>query len=178
MKIKAMIPLLAFLAVIALAAVPLLQGKDPKALPSVLIGKPAPEFTLPPAVGKKGFSRADIRDAKAPVIVNFFASWCITCSAEQRVLLRAAHETGIKVYGIDYKDEKPAVAAWLERHGNPFKATGFDADGRVAIDWGVYGVPETFVLDRHGIIRHKFVGPLTRDDYETTLRPLLEELKK
>lgn len=178
MKMRAILPLLLFAAVIALAAIPLLQGKDPKILPSPLIGKPIPAFTLPAAVGTKGFSDKDILAAKAPAIVNFFASWCVTCRAEQAVLLRATHETGVAVYGVDYKDTKPAVAAWLQKHGNPFAATGFDADGRVAIDWGVYGVPETFIIGKDGTIRHKFTGPLTKDDYEAILLPLLEELKK
>jgi cytochrome c biogenesis protein CcmG/thiol:disulfide interchange protein DsbE len=101
----------------------------------------------------------------------------VTCKDEQRVLENFSRQTGIPVYGIDYKDTQKDVAAWLERHGNPFRATGFDAEGRVAIDFGVYGVPETFLVDGEGVIRYKHVGALRREDMETVFAPLLEKLK-
>lgn len=177
MNARAFIPLGIFICVAALFAVPLLQGKDPAILPSAMIGKPMPAFTLPAAVGKKPLTAAVMLEDNKPFLVNFFASWCVTCKDEQRVLENFSRQTGIPVYGIDYKDTQKDVAAWLERHGNPFRATGFDAEGRVAIDFGVYGVPETFLIDGDGVIRYKHVGALRREDMETVFAPLLEKLK-
>lgn len=161
----------------ALFAVPLLKGKDPSVIPSVMIGKPVPAFVLPSALEGRGFSSDDLRGA-GPAIVNVFASWCVTCRAEQKVLADLTEKTGVPVYGVAYKDKKPAVARWLEENGNPYKATGFDEFGRVAIDWGVYGVPETFVVDKNGIIRHKHVGTLTQEQSDAVFVPLVEELGK
>lgn len=172
------LPLFALLFVVALFAVPLLSGKDPSVLPSAMIGKPVPSFSLPPAVEGEGLSSDALRSGKTPAVVNVFASWCVTCAGEQKVLAALAETSGVPVYGIVYKDTREAARKWLARHGNPFAATGFDAAGRVSIDWGVYGVPETFVVDKGGVIRHKHVGPLTPQESERTLLPLLERLKK
>jgi len=111
-------------------------------------------------------------------VVNFFASWCVPCQAEQPWLARMAEEDGIAVYGVNYKDKPEALAPWLEKHGNPFKAIGADDEGRVAIEWGVYGVPETFLIDRSGIIRLRHVGPVTEADYRALFRPLIAEVMK
>lgn len=177
MNARAFIPLGIFALIAMLFAVPLLQGKDPAILPSAMIGKPVPLFELTPAVGDQKLTTALMLDEGKPFLVNFFASWCVTCKDEQRVLADFSEETGIAVYGINYKDTKDAAGKWLARHGNPFRATGFDAAGRVAIDFGVYGVPETFLVDGAGIIRYKHVGALRREDMDTVFAPLLEKLK-
>ncbi len=171
---KSFLPFILFVIVVGLAAVPLLEGKDPARLPSALIGKVVPATTLPAAIGSKGFATADF---KKPAVVNFFASYCVTCRAEQKVLEKLVKENKVTLYGIDYKDTKPAVRDWLARYGNPFAAVGFDADGRAAIDWGVYGVPETFLVDKNGVIRRKFVGALTMELYKKEVKATLEELK-
>ncbi len=176
MNLRAFIPLGIFICVAVLFAVPLLQGKDPAILPSAMIGKPLPVFTLPAATGKKTLTAANMLEDNKPFLVNFFASWCVTCKGEQHVLADFSRKTDIVVYGIDYKDTRKDVADWLEKHGNPFTATGFDAEGRVAIDFGVYGVPETFLVDGHGIIRYKHVGALKQEDMDTVFAPLLEKL--
>lgn len=177
-NLRAYIPLFLFLVIATLAAVPLVKGRDPSVLPSALVGKPVPAFKLAPALGGKGFSDVDLKKSKTASVVNFFASWCPTCHREQPVLAQLAREMKVKVYGIDYKDTKENLKPWLARHGNPFAAIGSDAAGRTAIDWGVYGVPETFIIDRHGIIRAKYVGALTMEFYQATLKPALESIDK
>lgn len=162
------LPLLAFLIIAALCALPLLQGRDPAALPSALIGQAAPPANLPPDALRGG----------GPVLVNFFASWCVSCAAEQDELAAIAQKEGIPVYGVDYKDTREAAAAWLSAHGNPYKALGIDAVGRIAVDWGVSGVPETFIVDAGGIIRYRYAGPVTDEVYEKEIAPLLRELRK
>ncbi|TAL26910.1 MAG: DsbE family thiol:disulfide interchange protein [Alphaproteobacteria bacterium] len=174
----AFIPLAIFALLLALFALPLAKGSDPSVVPSAMIGKPVPAFALAPALENlPGFTDKDVRKG-GPVLVNFFASWCLTCGAEHKLLSRIAREENIAIYGVDYKDKKEAAAAWLGRHGNPYKAVGADADGRTGIDWGVYGVPETYVIARDGTIAHRFATPLTEEDYENILKPLLAELRK
>lgn len=176
-KQYAALPLIAFLGLVALFALPLLKGSDPSLVPSVMVGKHVRPFALDAALGDKpGVSDKDL--GAGPVLVNFFSSWCLTCGAEHKLLKRIAADDKVTIYGIDYKDKKPDVAAWLTRHGNPYKAVGFDAEGRVAIDWGVYGVPETYVVGADGVIDYRFVGPMTDDDYANIIRPRLEALKK
>lgn len=177
MSLRAFLPFGIFICMVGLFAVPLLQGKDPAILPSAMIGKKMPSFTLPAAVGAGQLSAAGMTQDNKPFLVNFFASWCATCRGEQQVLAAFAQKTGVAVYGIDYKDTKKDVAAWLDRHGNPFRATGFDVEGRVAIDFGVYGVPETFLVGGDGIIRYKHVGALTQADMDSVFGPLLEKTK-
>ncbi|MEZ0225163.1 MAG: DsbE family thiol:disulfide interchange protein [Alphaproteobacteria bacterium] len=174
---SAFIPLAVFASLVAIFALPLLRGTDPSVVPSAMIGKPVPAFTLAPVLdGVPGVSDKDLKDG--PVLVNFFASWCLTCGAEHKLLARIAREENISIYGIDYKDKKEDVTAWLRRHGNPYKAVGADADGRTGIEFGVYGVPETYVIARDGTIAHRFAAPLTEDDYKNILRPKLAELRK
>ena len=148
--------------------------KDAAEVPSVLIGKPAPQFDLPPIEGMEGGLRtADLRGAVA--LVNVFASWCPPCQQEHPFLMRLAR-AGVPVYGINIKDRPKNARAFLRRLGNPYRRIGADMTGRVSIEWGVYGYPETFVLDREGRIRYRHVGPILAHDLETRIVPLLEEL--
>lgn len=174
-KLSFFIPLVVLTLLVSLFAIPLLKGKDPSILPSAMVGKPSPAFVLPSALEGRGFSSDDLRGA-GPSVVNVFASWCVTCKTEQRVLAAMAKKTGVPVYGIVYKDKKEAVRQWLEENGNPFKAVGFDEFGRVSVDWGVYGVPETFIVDKNGVIRYKHVGTLTQEASEAIVQPLLRSL--
>ena len=161
-------PLMLFLFVALLAAVPLLQGKDPSMPASVLVGKPMPAFAV------DGLSDKDV--AGKVFILNFFASWCVPCIAEQPVLMAAKDKAVI--YGIAYKDKPDAVVAFLKTHGNPYRAVGHDRTGNAAIDFGVYGVPETFVIDAKGIVRLRHAGPLLQADYDRDIAPLLKELQE
>ncbi len=171
------LPLLLFAAVAIWMAVPLIRGDDPGIVPSALIDRPAPDFALPALPGVPGgVARDDL--AGSVRLVNFFASWCVPCLAEHPLLTRLAREDGIPVYGVNYKDAAADATEWLDRHGNPYERVGADADGRTAIDWGVYGVPETFVVDRDGHIRYRHAGPLTPDIVRDELMPLITELSQ
>ena len=151
-------------------------GIDPTVLPSPLIDQPAPRFALPPLRGEaQGFSSADL--AGHVSLVNTFASWCAPCRAEHPILNALAHTKRVPIYGIDYKDKVDAAVGWIAELGNPYTRIGVD-DGRVGIDWGVYGVPETFIVDRDGRIRYKHVGPLTQEDVERTILPLVARLER
>ena len=173
----AFIPLGGFALLVALFALPLLKGTDPSLVPSVMVGKHVRPFALDAALkDKPGFSDKDL--AAGPVLVNFFSSWCLTCGAEHKLLTRIAAEEKVPIYGVDYKDKRPDVEAWLGRHGDPYKAVGFDADGRIAIDWGVYGVPETYVVGPDGAVVFRFVGAMTDEDYKNIIKPRLEALQK
>ena len=152
------------------------HGIDPNALPSPLIDKPAPHFELPPLVkGQPGFSSADLSGHVS--LVNAFASWCTPCREEHPVLDALARTKRVPIYGIDYKDKEEVARAWITELGDPYTRIGAD-NGRVGIDWGVYGVPETFIVDKSGRIRYKHVGPLTADDVEHTILPLVARLEK
>jgi cytochrome c biogenesis protein CcmG/thiol:disulfide interchange protein DsbE len=130
---------------------------------------------LPPALpGGQGLSAKDLKDG--PLLVNFFASWCLSCVAEQHVLDKAA-KSGVVIYGVDYKDKQAPLKKWLGKNGNPYRRVGADADGRAGIDWGITGVPETFVVDANGIVLYRHAGPVTREVLDRDLRPLLEARK-
>jgi cytochrome c biogenesis protein CcmG, thiol:disulfide interchange protein DsbE len=151
-------------------------GIDATVLPSALIDEPAPEFDLPPLPGHEpGFSTADLRGHVS--LVNTFASWCAPCRAEHAVLNALAASKRVPIYGIDYKDKEETALAWIATLGNPYTRIGADS-GRVGIDWGIYGVPETFVVDRAGRIRYKHVGPLTQRDVERKILPLVAKLEQ
>ena len=149
---------------------------DPKLVPSPLVGKPMPSFSLTrlddPTVT---ISDADIRGKVA--VLNIWATWCVSCRAEHDVLLQLARTGQVAIYGLNYKDKRDDARRWLRQLGDPYLANAFDEDGRVGINWGVYGAPETFVIDPQGIIRHKHVGPLTIEVLQKTLLPLIAELK-
>jgi cytochrome c biogenesis protein CcmG/thiol:disulfide interchange protein DsbE len=148
---------------------------DPKGVPSALLGKSPPEFDLPPLEGadRPGLSLADLRGAGRPVLVNFFASWCLPCVAEHPFLVRLSR-AGVALYGIVYKDKPEDALGFLRRHGTPYARIGVDAAGRAAIDWGLYGVPETYLIDKDGLIRWRWAGPLTDEVLKDQLDPLLK----
>jgi len=179
MRLRAIVPAVLFAALAAVFGFYLMEigrGKDVSAVPSALIGKPAPAFALPPLDGRTdGFASTDL--GGKPALVNVFASWCLPCRAEHPLLLRLAKD-GVAVFGIDVKDKPEQVGAYLAELGNPYARIGADRDGRVVIDWGVYGYPETFVVDRGGVIRYRHVGPLMDYDLDHTIRPLLAQLAK
>ncbi len=148
------------------------QGKSP----SPLIGKPVPEFSLPPVKGRAlGLATADLKGQVA--LVNVFASWCVACREEHPVLLELAKKGVVPIHGLDYKDKPADAQAWLDELGDPYTRTGSDIAGRVGIDWGVYGVPETFVVDRNGVIAYKHIGPITPKALEDTILPLVRKLQ-
>ncbi len=153
-------------------------GMDPKIIPSALIDKPVPKFTLPPIDGgaKQGFSDAELKGRVS--VINVFASWCIPCKAEHPLIMRLAGMGVATVYGLNYKDEAADALKWLTNLGDPYHRIGADRDGRVGIDWGVYGVPETFVVDAQGRIHHKHVGPLTQKSLEGELLPIIRTLSQ
>lgn len=173
----ALLPLLVFAVIAVWMAVPLLRGTDPSELPSALIDREAPDFDLPALPGRPaGFARDDL--GGGPVLVNVFASWCAPCLAEHPLLTRLALEDGVTIFGINYRDRPEAALTWLDRHGDFYAAIGSDVDGRVAIDWGVYGVPETFVIDADARIRYRHAGPLTPDLVAEEILPLLRYLDR
>ncbi|MBK1660608.1 DsbE family thiol:disulfide interchange protein [Paracraurococcus ruber] len=148
---------------------------DPKGVPSALLGKPAPDFALPPLEGadRPALAAADLRAAGRPVLVNFFASWCVPCVIEHPQLMKLSRE-GVPVLGVAYKDKPADALGFLQKHGNPYQRLGVDLPGRIAIDWGLYGVPETYLIDRGGIIRWRWAGPVTEETVAQQLRPLLK----
>ena len=158
-----------------------LQDGDPSRLPSALIGKPVPEFTLPPLQGLVGdggkevpcFASLDLEQGE-PTIVNVFASWCVECQLEQPLLLALAKDQAIRLYGIDYKDDEASARRYLGRYGNPYSRVAVDSSGRVAIDFGVYGVPETYVISGNGKIAYRHVGALTEQAIRDEILPLLK----
>lgn len=159
----------------------MLQGEvsgsfDPRGVPSPLIGKPMPEFTLPAQPPGDGFSSADIRATGQPVLINFFASWCAPCAEEAPELMKL-HRAGVPIWGIDFKDKEAAARIFLTRVDDPYQKLARDAPGRTAIDFGLYGVPETYFVDRAGIIRWRWAGPLTPDVVAHQLRPLLRKYR-
>lgn len=150
---------------------------DPSSIPSVLINKPAPEFDLPPLPGKEnGLARSDL--GGEPALVNVFASWCVACRVEHPILMDLAKQGDVQIFGLNYKDAPNDAVRWLDRFGDPYDRIGSDQNGRTGIEFGVYGVPETFVIDRNGVIVDKVIGPITPQILQEKLLPLLAELKK
>ena len=168
------LPLGIFIVIVGFLAVGL--KLDPKHIPSPFIGKPAPAFELPELHNPD--KRLSVDDMKGQVwLLNVWASWCVSCRAEHEVVKRLVAKNEVPVYGLNYKDEPADARAWLARLGNPYAASLMDIKGDVGIDWGVYGVPETFVIDRQGIVRYKQVGPLTDEVVDETILPLVRKLK-
>lgn len=150
-------------------------GRDPRILPSPLIDKPAPDFRLALLrEPRRTFSPAQLRGRVW--MLNVWASWCVSCRAEHDVLAALSRHDAVPVYGLDYKDERSAALSFLERHGDPYATVIEDPDGSVGIDYGVYGVPETYLVDAGGVIRYKQIGALTPDIVQQTILPLVRRL--
>ena len=190
---KFLIPLALFFGLVAFLAVGL--KRDPREIPSPLVGKPAPAFSLPTLTGDKPFSPADYKGQVW--MFNVWATWCVACREEHPLLVEFSKTQSIPIVGLSYKEIQAADQAngplnddaklglarerslrFLQRQGDPYKLSVMDLDGRVGIDYGVYGVPETYLIDRAGIIRYKQVGPLTPELLQTKLLPLIRELEK
>ena len=145
---------------------------NPREVPSPLIGKPVPEFALPVFSSDSIMSSSQLSEGE-PTVVNFFASWCTPCLVEHPLLMQVSKSGNINLLGINYKDRSQDAQQWLQRHGNPYKTIAVDANGATAIDWGVYGVPETYLVSADGKILYKHVGPLTWDIWRTHFQPEL-----
>ena len=178
-----LVPLIVFAAMAAMFAFALQSG-DPSKLPSVLIGKPVPATEFAPLEGLvssgspvPGFASGDLAKGNVSV-VNFWASWCTPCIQEHPLLMDLKRRTGVGIYGVNYKDDTVAARRFLGLHGNPFTAAGVDATGRNAIEWGVYGMPETFVVNGRGEIVYKHVGPISEQSLAEQLIPAIEAAKK
>lgn len=173
------VPLVAFLALAGLFMLRLGAG-DPSRIPSALIGQPAPQTDLPPLAGLerdgKPVPGLDSAGFKGEVtVLNVWASWCVPCRDEAPLLMALAADRRIRIVGINYKDQPDNARRFLGRFGNPFVANGTDGNGRAAIEWGVYGVPETFVIGRDGRIAYKLIGPITPDNLDQSLKPAIEK---
>ncbi len=181
MRAVYLLPVLIFTGIAGAFGAYLALGIQPQELPSTLIDRPAPEFALPDLPerpeGKPtgGLSTADLAN-DGPLLLNFFASWCIPCRAEHPLLTRLALEEGITIHAVAYKDRPDASIRWLDELGDPFSRIGVDLDGRAGIEWGITGVPETFVIDRDGRVRLRYQGPITREVLEEQIRPVLREV--
>lgn len=178
-RVIVLAPLVVFLALVALFLIRLYSG-DPSRIPSALIGHPAPQTNLPPVAGleRNGAAVPGIDAASfkgAVTVVNVWASWCVPCHDEAPLLMQLAQDSRFRVIGINYKDEPDNARRFLGRYGNPFAAAGADLNGRAGIEWGVYGVPETFVVGRDARIAYKLVGPITADNINTVLKPEIEK---
>ena len=170
-----LIPLGLFLVLVLLLAIGL--RRDPNELPSVLINKAAPTFRLPQLKEPdKTFSAEDMRGKVW--LLNVWASWCIGCREEHEWLLEYSRSGVVPIYGLNYKDKQEDATAWLEELGDPYVLSAVDFDGRVAIDYGVYGAPETYLIDQNGTIRFKQVGPLSRDVWSQKVLPMVQELNR
>jgi cytochrome c biogenesis protein CcmG/thiol:disulfide interchange protein DsbE len=174
-----LVPLIAFLALAALFMYRLGTG-DPSRIPSALIGHPAPQTDLPPLPGLtrdgKPVPGLDSAAFKGEVtLLNVWASWCVPCRDEAPLLLALAADPRFRIAGINYKDQADNARRFLGRYGNPFAANGIDSNGRASIEWGVYGVPETFVVGRDGRIAYKLIGPITPDNLDKALKPAIEK---
>ena len=175
MKAKFLIPLLLFVVLVGFLAVGL--NRDPHEVPSPLINKAAPAFEIAQLEqANKTFSPASMKGQVW--ILNVWASWCVACREEHPVLVELAKSQVAPVIGLDYKDKREDALAMLSRQGNPYVLSAYDANGRVGIDYGVYGVPETYVIDRAGVIRFKHIGPITSQILNQKIYPLVSELKK
>jgi cytochrome c biogenesis protein CcmG, thiol:disulfide interchange protein DsbE len=170
-----LLPLALFIGLVVFLAIGL--GRDPHEVPSPLINKPAPAFTLPQLHDPtRNFSAQEMRGKVW--LLNVWASWCVSCREEHPLLLEFARSGSVPLYGLNYKDQRNDALSWLNELGDPYLLSAADLDGRVGIDYGVYGAPETYLIDREGVIRFKHIGPLTPDIIQGKLLPLARELSK
>jgi cytochrome c biogenesis protein CcmG/thiol:disulfide interchange protein DsbE len=175
MKLRTLIPLVVFGVLFAFLFVGL--WRDPREVPSPLIGKPAPPFTL--AQLHEPAKMLGPADLKGQVwMLNVWASWCVSCREEHPLLVQLGKSNLVPIVGLDYKDENAAGKRWLAENGDPYTVSVVDKDGRAGLDWGVYGVPETFVIDKTGTIRYKQIGPMTVEALQGKILPLIRELQK
>ena len=173
MKARLLWPLAIFLTLVVFLAVGL--KLDPREVPSPLVGKPAPAFSAPSLIAPDRILRREDMLGKVWML-NVWASWCVACRAEHPVLVAYSRSGGVPVYGLNYKDKREDGLRWLKQFGNPYTDTVYDNDGRIGINYGVYGVPETFIIDRAGVIRYKHIGPITPDALHDKIEPLLKQL--
>jgi cytochrome c biogenesis protein CcmG/thiol:disulfide interchange protein DsbE len=178
-RIIVIVPLVLFMALAALFFFRLGSG-DPSRIPSALVGHPAPLIALPalPELERAGMPVPgfDAASLKGQVtVLNVWASWCVPCRDEAPLLMQLAADTRFRLVGMNYKDQPQNARRFLVQYGNPYVANGVDASGRAGIEWGVYGVPETFVIDRAGIVAYKLIGPITPDNLDADLRPAIEK---
>jgi cytochrome c biogenesis protein CcmG, thiol:disulfide interchange protein DsbE len=173
-SLRFLLPLALFAGLVALLFFGLTT--DPRKVPSPLVGKPIPTFTLPTLQDpNRTVSDADLRGEVS--LVNVWFSTCVSCRAEHRNLMAIAKQSGVRIVGFNWKDDKAEALQMLRQFGNPYQIIAFDEDGRVGIDFGVYGAPETFVVDRKGTIRYKQIGPIDQEVWDKTLRPIVDQLK-
>lgn len=174
-SVKFLTPLILFMGLVALLFFGL--GTDPRKVPSPLVGKPAPQFSLPALQDpSRSVSDADFKGKIS--LVNVWASWCVSCRAEHKELMNLSREEqDVQIVGLNWKDDPNDATRMLRTFGDPYVVSAFDPDNKVGIDWGVYGAPETFVVDGQGIIRYKHIGPIDRRVWEQTLRPLVQKIK-
>jgi len=171
--LRFVIPLGIFLVLVAFFAVGL--TRDPREVPSPFIGKPAPAFKL--AQLHEADRVFTPEDMKGKVwLLNVWASWCVSCRVEHPLLVEMSKKNVVPIVGLNYKDRREDGVAWLTKFGNPYSLSAYDVDGRVGIDYGVYGVPETFVIDKMGVIRYKQIGPITQEALDATILPLIKKL--
>ena len=173
-RIFFLLPLAVFFVLAGYFAISLRPGHDSHELPSAMIEKPAPSFDLADLGDDNRLALAGLKGQ--PVVVNFFASWCVPCRIEHPLLMRLAEQDHLPLYGIAYKDKPADSSRLLATFGDPYRRVGLDQDGRVGLNFGVYGVPETYVIDATGVIRRRFVGPLTAETVDKDLLPLLKQL--
>ena len=167
-----LVPVAAFFAMVVVFMLGLRH--DPSNITSTLIDKPLPQFSLPAVRDNQGLASADFKGA--PMLLNVFASWCVSCRLEHGLLLQLKQQ-GVVIQGLDWKDDAGDAARYLTDNGDPYIKAGNDKTGRTGIDLGVAGVPETFVVDRKGRVRYKIIGPIEADDWENTIKPLLQRLR-
>ena len=173
-RLRVFLPLAIFLLMAVLLGVGLTI--DSTRVPSPFIGREMPAFDLPAVTDPQ--RRVRPADFRGEVwLLNVWATWCVACREEHEVLMAAARQHGLTIVGLDYKDQRDAALDWFDRLGNPYVVSAFDADGRAAIDLGVYGVPETFVIDRQGIVRYKHIGPISGGQLRDTILPLVRRLE-
>lgn len=172
MRAQLLIPLAIFAAIAALLGIGL--TRDPSRVPSPLIGEPVPDFAIPRLAQPEQRLRSEALQGQ-PYLLNVWASWCAPCREEHPVLMEAARHPELTVVGLNYKDNRLAARKWLRKHGDPYQATGFDKEGVAALDLGVYGVPETYLVDGQGIIRRKFVGALSQRQLQEVILPRIRQ---
>lgn len=170
-----LVPLILFIGLVAFLLVGL--NRDPREVPSPLINKPAPAFQLPQLHEPAKTFSADSMRGKVWVL-NFWGTWCVACREEHPLLVEFAKSGELPIYGVDYKDDREAARQWLNELGNPYALVAFDVEGRTSIDYGVYGAPESYLIDKNGVIRFKQIGPITREVWNNKMLPLARQLNQ